>query len=287
MLKAWGFVKPAFWKNWLGICFTRNSGGTAMQTSMYNALFGALTQEHRLANTANNLANVNTTGYKGETLAFQDVFARLGHDMLDPISAINEKSLLPVPDEMAQTRISLSHIDFSQGTIRETGNPLDVALSGEGFFKVRPLEGDFYTRNGNFRLTPNGQLVTGQGFPVLVNGGPVNIEPGARVVIGPAGDIQANGEPIGNMDLVTFENLQVLEKLGQNMFRIRPGVQAAEMPAGNVTVAQGYLESANVEVVKEMVNMIDAHRTFEAYQKVMHTTQEADQKLIREVASPR
>ena len=258
-----------------------------MQTSMYNALFGALTQEHRLANTANNLANVNTTGYKGETLAFQDVFARLGHNMLDPIAAINEKSLLPVPDEMAQARISLTHIDFSQGALQETGNPLDVALSGEGFFKVRTPEGDFYTRNGNFRLTPSGELVTGQGFPVLAGGGPMIIQPGARVVIGPAGDIQANQEPVGNLDLVTFENLQVLEKLGLNMFRVRPGVQAVELPADNATVAQGYLESANVEIVKEMVNMIDAHRSFEAYQKVMHTTQEADQKLIREIAAPR
>ncbi len=258
-----------------------------MQTSMYNALFGALTQEHRLANTANNLANVNTTGYKRETLAFRDVFARQGQDMLDPISAIHEKSLLPVPDDMAQVRIALSNIDFAQGTLRETGNPLDTALSGEGFFKVRTLEGDYYTRNGNFRLAPDGELVTGQGFPVLVDGGPANIEPGARVVIGPGGDIQANGEPVGNLDMVTFENLQVLEKLGQNMYRIRPNVQFVEMPADNVTVAQGYLESANVEVVKEMVNMIDAHRTFEAYQKVMHTTQEADQKLIQQVAAAR
>lgn len=258
-----------------------------MQTSMYNALFGALTQEHRLANTANNLANVNTTGYKRETMAFRDVFIRFGHGMLDPISAINEKSLLPVPDEMAQNRIALTHIDFAQGSAKETGNPLDAALQGEGFFKVRTLEGDFYTRNGNFRLTPGGELVTGQGFPVLVDGGPVNLEPNARIVIGPDGAIQANGEPVGNFDLVTFENPQVLEKLGQNMFRLRPGVQAAELPADNATVMQGYLEGANVEVVREMVNMIEAHRSFEAYQKVMHTAQEADQKVIREVASPR
>jgi len=258
-----------------------------MQTSMYNALFGALTQEHRMANTANNLANVNTTGFKRETMAFRDVFIRLGQGISDPISAINEKSLLPVPDEMAQVRIALTNIDFSQGSARETGNPLDAALQGEGFFKVRTLEGDFYTRNGNFRLTPDGELVTGQGFPVLVDGGPVNLAPNARIVIGPQGDIQADGEPVGNLDLVTFEDLQMLEKLGQNMFRIRPGVEAAEQPADNVIVAQGYLEAANVEVVGEMVNMIEAQRSFEAYQKVMHTAQETDQKLIREVASSR
>ncbi|WP_045223186.1 flagellar basal-body rod protein FlgF [Desulfonatronum thioautotrophicum] len=258
-----------------------------MQTSMYNALFGALTQEHRLANTANNLANVNTTGYKRETMAFRDVFIRFGHGLLDPISAINEKSLLPVPDEMAQARIALTNIDFSQGSVKETGNPLDVALQGEGFFKVRTLEGDFYTRNGNFHLTPDGELVTSQGFPVLVDGGPVNLEPNARVIIGPEGDIQANGDPVGNFELVTFDDLQVLEKLGQNMFRLRPDVQVAEQPADNVTVTQGYLEGANVEVVGEMVSMIEAQRSFEAYQKVMHTAQEADQKLIREVASPR
>lgn len=254
-----------------------------MQSSMYNSLFGALTQEHRLAVTANNLANVNTTGYKRERMAFQDVFTRFGHDMLDPISAIREKSLLPVPDDMAQTRIALTNIDFTQGSVKETGNPLDMALSGEGFFKVRTQDGDFYTRNGNFHLTPEGELVSGQGYPVLADGGPINLEPNARVVVGSGGEIQANGEVVANLDVVTFENPQVLEKLGQNMFRLREGVNVQEVPADNVTVVQGYLESGNVEVVSEMVNMIDTHRTFEAYQKVMHTTQQANQKVISEV----
>ena len=258
-----------------------------MQTSMYNALFGAQTQEHRLANTANNLANVNTTGYKRETMAFRDVFIRFGQDMLDPISAVRERSLLPVPDDTAQVRIALTHIDFSQGSIMQTGNPLDVALQGDGFFKVRTQEGDFYTRNGNFRLTPGGELTTSQGFPVLVDGGPVNLEPNARVVIGSDGEIQANGEPVGNLDLVAFDNLQVLEKLGQNMYRLRPDAQAAEQPVDNLIVMQGYLEGSNVEVVSEMVNMIEAQRSFEAYQKVMQTSQEADQKVIREVAMAR
>lgn len=258
-----------------------------MQTSMYNALYGALTQENRLAITANNLANVNTTGFKRETMAFQDVFHRFGNDILDPFTAINERSMLPAPEDTAQVRIALTHIDFSQGPVKQTGNPLDVALQGEGFFKIRTPEGDLYTRNGSFRLTPSGELVTQQGFPVLGDGGPITLEPNAQVLIGPDGQIQADGEPIGILNLVTFTNLQALEKLGHNLFRFRPGTRAAEQPAVNTTVAQGYLESANVEVVGEMVNMIAAQRSFEAYQKVMQTALEADQKLIREVSIPR
>lgn len=258
-----------------------------MQSSMYNALFGALTQEHRLANISNNLANVNTTGYKRETLAFRDVFIRFGHDMLDSISAIHEKSLLPVPDELAQARIAMSHIDFNQGSMRETGNPLDVALHGEGFFKVRTPQGEFYTRNGNFHLTPEGQLVNGQGYPVLGETGEINVEPGGRVHVSPNGEITVNGEGAGILQAVTFENSQVLEKVGQNMYRVREGLIAVEQPAANATVVSGYLESSNVEVVQEMVGMIETHRMFEAYQKVMQTTQETDQKLIREVAVPR
>lgn len=258
-----------------------------MQASMYNALFGALTQEHRLANTANNLANVNTTGYKRESLAFRDVFVRFGHNMLDPIAAINEKSLLPVPDEMAQARIALSHIDFSQGSLQETGNPLDVALHGEGFFKVRTPQGDFYTRNGNFHLTPEGQLVNSQNYPVLGDGGEINVEPGGPVHIAPNGQITVNDQGAGMLQVVSFANPQVLEKVGQNLYRIRDGVEAVEEPAENVSVVSGYLEGANVEMVQEMVSMIETHRLFEAYQKVMHTTQEADQKLIREVAAAR
>jgi len=258
-----------------------------MQTSMYNALFGALAQEHRLANTANNLANVNTTGYKRKSLAFKDVFVRFGHNMLDPIAAINEESLLPVPDKMAQVRIALSSIDFSQGSLRETGNPLDVALHGEGFFKVRTQQGDFYTRNGNFRLTPEGQLVNSQNYPVLGDGGEIHIEPGGRVHIAPNGQITVNDEGAGMLQVVNFANPQALEKLGQNLYRIRDGVQAVEEPAENVSVVSGYLEGANVEVVQEMVSMIETHRLFEAYQKVMRTTQEANQRLIREVAAAR
>jgi len=258
-----------------------------MQSSMYNALFGALTQEHRLANISNNLANVNTSGYKREQLAFRDVFIRFGHDMLDPISAVHEKSLLPEPDQMAQARIALSHIDFSQGGMRETGNPLDVALNGEGFFKVRTAQGDFYTRNGNFHLTPEGQLVNGQNYPVLGEAGEILVEPGGWIDIAPNGEISINGEAAGVLQIVTFENPQVLEKMGQNLYRIREGMNALEQPAENTAVVNGYLENANVEVVQEMVGMIDTHRLFEAYQKVMHTTQEADQKVIRDLASAR
>ncbi len=258
-----------------------------MQASMYNALFGALTQEHRLANIANNLANVNTTGYKRESLAFKDVFVRFGHNMLDPIAALNEESLLPVPDEMAQIRIALSHIDFSQGSLQKTGNPLDVALHGEGFFKVRTPQGVFYTRNGNFHLTPEGQLVNSQNYPVLGNDGEINLEPGGQVYIAPNGQITVNDEGVGLLQVVNFANPQVLEKVGQNLFRIRDGAQAVEEPAENVSVISGYLEGANVNVVQEMVSMIETHRLFEAYQKVMRTTQEADRKLIREVAAAR
>lgn len=258
-----------------------------MQSSMYNALFGALTQEHRLANISNNLANVNTTGYKRESLAFRDVFARFGHDMLDPIPALREKSLLPEPDQMSQTRIAVSHINFTQGALRETGNPLDVALQGDGFFKVRTVEGDFYTRNGNFHLTPDGQLVNSQNYPVLGGDGELMVEPGGRVEVAPNGEIAVNGEVAGVLDVVTFENLQVLEKVGRNLYQVRAGVNAAEQPVDNVMVASGYLENANVEVVQEMVGMIETHRLFEAYQKVMHTTQEADQKLVREVGAAR
>jgi flagellar basal-body rod protein FlgG len=256
-----------------------------MQASMYNALFGALTQEHRLAVIANNLANVNTSGFKRESLAFKDVFVRLGHNMLEPIAAINEEPLLPVPDETAQVRIALSYIDFSQGGLQETGNPLDVALHGAGFFKVRTEQGDLYTRNGKFHLTPEGQLVNSQNYPVLGDDGEINIEPGGQVHIAQDGQIFVNDESVGMLQVVNFANPQVLEKVGQNLYRIRDGVDAVEEPAQNVSVLSGYLEGANVKVVQEMVSMIETHRLFEAYQRVMHSTQEANQRLIREVAA--
>lgn len=253
-----------------------------MQQSMYSALFGALTQEHRLNVIANNLANVNTTGYKQDRMAFKDVFVRFAHDAIrEPILNLRDKPLFPEPHYLAKNRIALAQIDFSQGSLKQTGNPLDLALVGEGFFKVQDQEGNqYYTRDGAFSLSAEGLLINGRGDQVLGQGGPVAIPPGSSVVVDGSGNVLVDGALVDTLQVVNVDNPDGLEKIGKNYFQPKAEGAAAEIPAAEASVQQGYLEAPNVEVVTEMVNMIEVQRGFEAYSKLIQTTQDIDTKAI-------
>ena len=257
-----------------------------MQDSMYSAMFGALTQEHRMNSIANNLANVNTTGYKKDVLVFKDVFIRFAHDVImEPIMNIRSKKLFPEPMHIAKPRLGLSQIDFTQGGMHYTGNPLDVAIAGDGFFKFNTGNGEYYSRNGNFHITSEGTLVTAQGYTVLGDGGDIVIPPGVKNVhIDSTGRIFADNEMVGRVLITGIEDPTQLEKHAYNMFKGRPGVEPVEVELENPQLEQGYLETANVNVVEEMVNMIETQRAFEAYQKVIQGTQETDQRLMEKVA---
>lgn len=254
-----------------------------MEMSMYSALFGALSTETRLNISANNLANVNTTGYKRDRVSFEDTFFRYAHDYdMDPRGNIREKQLLPRADLVAQPRLAMQQIDFSQGALTATGNPLDVAIQGPGFFKVAAPGGSAYTRNGAFHRSAEGMLVTDQDMPVLGNGGPIQL-PDGRASIDATGAVYVDGAQVGQLDVVTVQNPEALEKFGANLYLPQAGatVQEGMAEAGRTEVAQGFLEKPNVEVVEEMVSMIETQRTFEAYQKVMTSSNELDSKAIR------
>ena len=148
--------------------------------------------------------------------------------------------------------------------------------------KVRAEAGDFLTRSGRFIVNAEGQLVTPQGFAALGDGGEITIPPNSEVRIDSQGRIYANEELVDQLSLVTVENLEALEKVGNNLFRLGQGA-AGEIPAEEVVVNQGYLEDSNINVVEEMVNMIETQRSFEAYQKMIRSTEETDQKLITRV----
>lgn len=255
-----------------------------MDQSMYSAMFGALCQEHRMNIIANNLANVNTTGYKQDRYAFQDTMIQFAHDrIMQPVNSLQDSELFPPPVHLARVRLAEQRVDFSQGGMKETGGPLDLAIMGEGFFKVQTEVGEFYTRSGNFQLSPDGVLTTTQGFPVLAGGGQVEIPPNAQVRVDSAGIITANGEELGQLDVVTVDDLSAMNKYGNNLFTIDEQSEAQEIPAQDAEVAQGYLEQPNVEVVESMVNMIETHRAFEAYQKVISNSQQADTTAIMKV----
>ncbi|MGE4291857.1 MAG: flagellar basal-body rod protein FlgF [Desulfovibrio sp.] len=256
-----------------------------MRDSMMNAMFGAMSNEIRMNQIANNLANVNTTAYKRDNVAFHDTFLRFASDyMVDARPSLRDKEMWPKADLMAKPRLSDQKTDFSQGNFQSTGNPLDLALSGEGFFRVRTPDGDYMTRNGSFRLNSEGTLVTEQGFEVLGNGGPITIPPGTvSLTVDSTGQIRSDGQVVGELELVAVDDQRQLQKIGNNLFQIDPKGTAAEVPPEELTVQQGFLEKPNVEVVTEMVDMIETQRAHQMYTKMMQGTGEIDEKLINTV----
>jgi flagellar basal-body rod protein FlgG len=255
-----------------------------MRESMYSALFGAMSNEHRLDVIANNLANVSTNGYKKDSYSFQDTFQRFAHDYLvDAKPFVRADDIWPKPYIQARTRMSGQYSDMSQGSMQPTGNSLDVALVGEGFFKVRTPEGDFMTRNGSFQLSADGRLITEQGYEVLGGGSAITLPRDNKIDIDANGIISADGNQLGALDLVNVSDPRSVEKVGRNLYQIRKGSKATETAPENMQVQQGYLEKSNVEIVGEMVNMMEAQRAFDINQKIMTTTDTMESLVINKV----
>jgi len=230
-----------------------------MILEMTRPVQGGLRQERKLDAVSNNLANVDTNGFKKDTISFDEKFK----------AQVNK--------------------DFSQGNIIRTGNPFDVALSGQGFFKVETPEGIKYTRNGNFSLDNNGILVDQNGNPVMGQGGAIAIDAdNAELDLGinQAGEISIAGEIIDTLDIVTFNDLTKMKRDGYNLLSF-DGETTQELQADQVSVEHKSLEKANVSAVDEMVRMIDYHRMFETFTKSMMTFDELDNKAINDVGQLR
>jgi flagellar basal-body rod protein FlgG len=244
-----------------------------MSGGMYLAAAGALVQQMRLQLLANDVATINTVGYKGETSVFRvPEETQLAAGLP---SAEGSQSLSPYAPPFS------TMVDFSQGAIHQTGNPLDVALNGEGFFNVQTPDGIQYTRQGSFTLNTDGVLVTQDGHPVLGEGGQITIE-GGNVEIDATGGVYADGDEVGRLQVTAFADNDSLAKTGNGRFVSKDPAAAGNRPE-NTGVRQGHLESANVNPVKAMTEMIETSRAFEAYQKVIQSADEATEKSINNV----
>ncbi len=233
-----------------------------MYKGIYIALSGALLKQKQMDILAQNMANAATSGYKRERISFMN-------------------SLIPVdnkpanaPDGRSMSDVSEIVTDFSPGAMMRTGNPLDLAINGEGFFA---LDGNTYTRNGNFRIDAEGYLVTQDGRRVLGSGGPVPVQ-GGRVDVSASGEIFVDGVSAGTLKIVDFPDKNVLEKRSGGVFYTR-----ASGTETDTQVSQGYLEASNVEAVREMVRMMVSLREFEAYQKMITAFDEASSKTVNQM----
>ncbi len=229
-----------------------------MIRGLYTAASGMLATGRELDLITNNLANVNTTGYK-KVGATRKSFSEMLFYRLEGGRKEQVLGSLSSGVQLAE-----AYTDFKNGNLRKTGNRLDFALRGNGFFAVQTPRGVRYTRNGNFTLNEGGEVVTKQGFPVLnQDNQPLNLE------------------NIDELNIVDFDDRKWLTREGANLFRAdqRAGLKQAE----DYTLLYGYLEDANVDVIKEMVNVIQANRLYEANQKVIQGFDSTLEKVVNEV----
>ncbi len=218
--------------------------------------------ERRLAVTTNNLANLSTTAYKKDRLAFREVLMEKYDGELRTFKEVTEVT------------------DFQHGPLVKTDNPLDMAIIGEGFFKVETPAGIRYTRDGGFVVDDQYRLVTRHGYPVLAGGAPVIFQRGAKVAIAEDGSISLDGAIIGQLDVVRIRDQQALVKEGKNLFRLKdPNL---EEPVENPQIRTGYLEGSNADALEEMLSLIDIQRQYEFNQKVMQQIDELDGRLLTE-----
>jgi len=229
---------------------------------LYLSADGAHAQARRLEVIANNLANVDTVGFKRDLAIFQ---ARYAEEIAQGVDVPGSGS---INDVGGGTMLLQTQTDFSPGPVKRTGMPTDVAIDGDGFFVVRKGDQNYLTRAGNFRLTDRGELVTQQGYPVLSEtGAPVVIDMAAGPFqITPDGVVRQRGAAVA-LALVRPAPNSGLVKVGENLFR--PQGDPQPLPAGQRRVAAGYLEMSGVRPTSEMVQLIEATRAIEANLQLM------------------
>lgn len=259
-----------------------------MHEGIYIAASGAFKQEQKLDIIANNLANMGNSGFKRDALAFQEMIPPFT-PTANLVNAVDPQ-YTGFPADLTVSYVGINHFftDPTQGSLRPTGNPLDLGLDGEGYLVVETPEGQRYTRGGNLKLSPKGNLATQEGYNVLgQDGKPIQVDgEGGQINIDATGAISVgNGlqnTPVGNLKLVAFDDPASLTKEGNGLFRLSdPG--AKEQTPKDLNVRQGLLESSNVNPVKEMTEMITTMRAFEAYQKIIQSIDEADDQAVNAI----
>lgn len=223
-----------------------------MENTSYIALSKATALERRMAVVANNIANMNTTGFKSQAPLFVEYLVK------------------PAPDESYSMVLDQGTVrNTAPGPLLQTGNPLDIALEGDGYLQVETLDGLRYTRAGSLTLNTDRTLVTIAGLPVLDDGGAqITIPPGtASVTIAPDGSVFTERGPVGKIGVYTFDREQGIQELGNGLLTTDETPTVAE----NTQIRQGFLEQSNVQPVVEMTNMISVARQYESIQKIMQS----------------
>ncbi len=241
-----------------------------MIRGIYSAASGLLAQMARQLAISNNLANLNTPGYRQDITSLEEYPAldlfRLFDGQPAWVGALGTGVAAPPP-----------MVDLAQGALVDTGRPLDLAISGPAFFAVQTPEGVRYTRDGSFSRNAQGFLVNSSGYPVLGEGGPVQL-PEGEVLVSGDGTIAVGGQQIGRLLLTEFQPGQV-RKVGANLFEATGQGQ----PPANSAVNQGFLEMANVDLAQAVVDMMAATRSYEASLRLLQMQDEILSRSVNDV----
>lgn len=237
---------------------------------MDNSSYIALSRQRAISNEmtliANNIANANTTGFKREALVFQEFVQKPSHD----------SHRVSYAYDVGTAR------DIRDGSLQSTGNSLDVALTGSGYFTVETPAGPRYTRNGHFQLNADSQLVNSSGHPVLSNGSPITIPSDqGSINIATDGTISNGAGELGKLDVVNFENPRDLKKAAGGLYVTNQEPQAAE----NYKVTQGMLEESNVEPILEITRMLQVQRDYGSIQKLTKSEDDRLKKAIERLGT--
>lgn len=240
--------------------------GQSMENAGYIALSRQLVLQRQMDVIANNLANVTTPAYKAQTMRFEEFMDRL-----------KDGTRLSYVEDAAVPR------DWREGPVAPTGNPLDVAIQGDGFFVVNTPTGERYTRKGRFELDANRQIATADGAPVMGDGGPIVVPQDAgEITVAKDGTVSANNTTtgattvLGQLRLVQFADPQALQEEEAGYYRADSGAT----PDATSQLVQGALEQSNVEPIVELTRMIAVTRNYEAAQRLVESEHNRQTKAI-------
>jgi flagellar basal-body rod protein FlgG len=221
---------------------------------------------------ANNLANTSTSGYKADREFYSTYLAPAAANGSDP--AVGDSAV-----------VERRWTDFAQGTLLSTGNSTDLGLSGNGFFAVNGPNGPLYTRNGSFHVSPQGALVTAEGYTVRLSGGQaLQVQQGAPLEVNSDGQVSQNGNSLGQLELVSFADPSQLSKAAGSYFQNPDPKKDAPATAANLQVAQGKLESSNASPAESAARMVTLLRHFEMLQHAVKLAADMNRQAVEEVA---
>ena len=268
-----------------------------MSKPLWPAVSGAVARDLQVEVISNNLANVNTNGFKKDGVDFKEYLVKnekMGDLTADiPRSPIKDKDLYPLDGrDQSFVVVNGTHTSFKTGGLKVTDNPLDVALSGPGFLEVSTPNGIRYTKAGSLKLGPDGRIMTSEGHPVLAKGDSGS-DPASRYInlsgqegsihINDRGEIYMNDNLVSRLSVVEFNDMKTMRKTGGLYFENKNAAANPPQEASTTLVKQGMVETSNVNPVEEIANLIRANRMFEEDLKAMKTVNEMLQKEANEL----